>query len=108
MGLGLQWGVTMAAGDKMFVLPPKSIQLGDKELEEWLRSVERPQIRRPISFLEERVVMLEGKLGEVVRLTIREVEEERRERIRMGWYLAFSQGTIFALLLILWRRTSQS
>ena len=23
----------MAAGDKMFVLPPKSIQLGDKELE---------------------------------------------------------------------------
>merc|ERR1712142_22673 len=79
----------------------------DLELEDWLRSVERPQIRRPISFLEERVVMLEGKLGEVVRLIIREVEEERRERIRMGWYLAFSQGTIFALLLILWRRTSQ-
>merc|ERR1711973_551341 len=100
--LGLQWGVTMAAGDKMFVLPPKSIQLGDKELEEWLRSVERPQIRRPISFLEERVVMLEGKLGEVVRLVIREVrraelmlvEEERKERVKMGWYLAISQGTI--------------
>ena len=49
----------------MFVVPPKAFQLGDKELEvgkgkesclltpqEWLRSVERPQIRRPISFLE--------------------------------------------------------
>ena len=52
--------------------------------------------------------MLEGKLGEVVRLIIREVEEERRERIRMGWYLAISQGTIFALLLILWRKTIRS
>ena len=49
----------------MFVVPPKAFQLGDKELEvgkgkggclltpqEWLRSVERRQIRRPISFLE--------------------------------------------------------
>ena len=58
----------MAGGEKMFVVPPKAFQLGDKELEvgkgkgscsialltpqEWLRSVERPQIRRPISFLE--------------------------------------------------------
>merc|ERR1711881_417140 len=66
----------------------------DPELEDWLRSVERPQIRRPISFLEERVLMLEGKLGEVVRLVIREVEEEKKERVRMGWYLALSQGTI--------------
>ena len=36
--------------------------------------------------------MLEGKIGEVVRLIIREVEDERRERIRMGWYLALSQA----------------
>merc|ERR1712112_72473 len=71
--LGLVWGAEMAVGEKMFVAPPNSFQLGDKELEEWLRSVERPQIRRPISFLEERVIMLEGKLGEVVRLVIREV-----------------------------------
>merc|ERR1712172_117537 len=81
-------------------------QLGDKELEEWLRSVERPQIRRPISFLEERVVMLEGKMGEVVRLIIREVEEERKERVRMGWYLALSQGTILALIFLLIRRNN--
>merc|ERR1712037_991972 len=88
----LLWGAGMAAGDKV--------------LEEWLRSVERPQIRRPISFLEERVVMLEGKLGEVVRLVIREVEEERKERVRMGWYLALSQGTILALIFLLMRRNN--
>merc|ERR1712142_1189072 len=76
----------------------------DLELEDWLRSVERPQIRRPISFLEERVAMLEGKLGEVVRLVIREVEEERKERVRMGWYLALSQGTILVLIFLLIRR----
>ena len=61
--------------------------------------------------------MLEGKLGEVVRLVIREVrrvlmlvmmvlqvEEERKERVRMGWYLALSQGTILALIFLLIRR----
>ena len=31
--LGLLWGAGMAAGEKMFVAPPKSFQLGDKELE---------------------------------------------------------------------------
>ena len=63
--------------------------------------------------------MLEGKLGEVVRLVIREVrrvlmlvmmvlqvEEERKERVRMGWYLALSQGTILALLFLLIRRNN--
>merc|ERR1712168_742822 len=74
-------------------------------LEDWLRN-ERPQIRRPISFLEERVIMMEGKLGELVRLIIREVEEERRQRIRMGWALAVTQGITVTLLLLLWRRSS--
>ena len=63
--------------------------------------------------------MLEGKLGEVVRLVIREVrrvlmiarlllqvEEERKERVRMGWYLALSQGTILALIFLLIRRNN--
>ena len=63
--------------------------------------------------------MLEGKLGEVVRLVIREVrrvlmiarlllqvEEERKERVRMGWYLALSQGTILALIFLLMRRNN--
>ena len=63
--------------------------------------------------------MLEGKLGEVVRLVIREVrrvlmtarmllqvEEERKERVRMGWYLALSQGTILALVFLLMRRNN--
>ena len=31
--LGLVWGAGMAGGEKMFVSPPKSFQLGDKELE---------------------------------------------------------------------------
>ena len=31
--LGLVWGAGMAAGEKMFVTPPESFQLGDKELE---------------------------------------------------------------------------
>jgi len=73
-------------------------------LEDWLAGVERPQVRRPISFLEERVLVLEGKMGELVRLVIQEVEEERRERVRMGWYLAISQGTILLLLAMLWRK----
>ena len=63
--------------------------------------------------------MLEGKLGEVVRLVIREVrrvvmiarmllqvEEEKKERVRMGWYLALSQGTILALIFLLIRRNN--
>ena len=63
--------------------------------------------------------MLEGKMGEVVRLVIREVrrvlmtarmllqvEEERKERVRMGWYLALSQGTILALIFLLIRRNN--
>ena len=63
--------------------------------------------------------MLEGKLGEVVRLVIREVrrvlmiarmllqvDEERKERVRMGWYLALSQGTILALIFLLIRRNN--
>ena len=29
----LLWGAGMAGGDKMFVAPPNSFQLGDKELE---------------------------------------------------------------------------
>ena len=31
--LGLVWGAGMAGGEKIFVAPPKSFQLGDKELE---------------------------------------------------------------------------
>ena len=58
-------------------------------------------------------------MGEVVRLVIREVrrvlmtarmllqvEEERKERVRMGWYLALSQGTILALIFLLIRRNN--
>ena len=65
---------------------------------------------------KERVVMLEGKLGEVVRLVVSEVspptpatlvqvEEERRQRVRMGWCLALSQGTLLAVLFLLWKKT---
>ena len=39
-------------------------------------------------------------------MMVLQVEEERKERVRMGWYLALSQGTILALIFLLIRRNN--
>ena len=84
-------------------------------------------MRRPISFLEvggwRSDALLEGAGGDAGReaggggeaggqrgepatpATLVQVEEERRQRVRMGWCLALSQGTLLAVLFLLWKKT---
>ena len=42
----------------------------------------------------------------ILRLMLTQVEEERNERVKMGWYLAISQGTILALIFMLIKRNN--
>ena len=42
----------------------------------------------------------------ILMLMLTQVEEERNERVKMGWYLAISQGTILALIFMLIRRNN--
>ena len=42
----------------------------------------------------------------MIPLMLLQVEEEKKERVRMGWYLALSQGTILALIFLLIRRNN--
>ena len=45
-----------------------------------------------------------GNILMILMLMLTQVEEERKERVKMGWYLAISQGTILALIFMLIRR----
>ena len=47
-----------------------------------------------------------GNILMILMLMLTQVEEERKERVKMGWYLAISQGTILALIFMLIRRNN--
>ena len=47
-----------------------------------------------------------GNILMILMLMLTQVEEERKERVKMGWYLAISQGTILALIFMMIRRNN--